>query len=308
MEGIRIRARVRPPFVLLGVALLVTAALPGTLHAGLLPAGVTPSCGSVTPAAALRAAGPQRVRGQAAKVSPVLGKRGELTGRALNVYLPNRTVAVALPIESSVSEALGDLLLVTRATGTGSEVRAISLATGCETRLTSFLEIARGATVDPDGDFLYVHGVTRVGRADIGVTRYDIATGQGTLVVPPVSAGDHVGPIFGTDLRWSIDGSALAVQSCGFRQCVARVLDVASGDIATYGEPGQGAFIGLTHSHLVTFGACPGLPCAVLSTDLSTGQVARLADEAFVASMTGTGDGNGMLTIETAAGNMEFVQ
>ena len=309
MEGTRMHARVGPPFILLAAAMLLTAALPGSLHAGLLAATSTsPNCGAVEGAAPLRAAGRPRSRGHSATVTPVLGNRGELTSRVLTINLANRSLRIPLPIESSVSEAFGDVILVTRAAGPGSDVRAINLVTGCETRVVNLPGIARGASVDRNGRFVYVHSVARVGRADAGLTRHDIVSGDAEVVVPALPPVEHVGPIFGTELRWSLDGSALAVQSCGFRQCVARILDVASGDVATFAQRGQGAFIGLTEDHLITYGACLGLPCEVLSTDLSTGVVTQLASEGFGASIAAGSNGAGKLTIVTAAGNLEFDQ
>jgi hypothetical protein len=81
-----------------------------------------------------------------------------------------------------------------------------------------------------------------------------------------------LGPIFGTELHWSVDGLALAVQSCGIAECLTRVLDVEGG-IRTYDAPGQGQFIELNEAQLITYAACGGMPCAVIATDLATGIV-----------------------------------
>jgi hypothetical protein len=304
------RARVGPPLVLFAVALGVTAILPAVFGPGVLAAGIpSPACGSLSPADAARAAvGGPTERGKSAKVRPTLSKRGELTGRSLSFELPFRSVSIALPLESSVSEAFGDTVLVTRAVAGGSEVRAVNLVSGCDVRLVGMADIARGATVDSTDSALYVHSVSKAGRADAGVTRYDLATGASELVVPALKPVAQIGPIFGTDLRWSLDGAALAVQSCGVRSCLTRVLDITSRDVATYAGRGQGAFIGLTSRHLVTFGTCPGLPCSVASTDLATGSVEVVAEEAFDATVTPTQDGAALLTIDTAAGNLEFAQ
>jgi hypothetical protein len=105
-----------------------------------------------------------------------------------------------------------------------------------------------------------------------------------------------------------VDGSHLAVQSCGFSLCLTRVLDAASGVLATFAGDNQGAFIGLTVDHLLTYGGCPGLPCEVVSTDLGTGRVSLLANDASAASLVARPDGHALVTIETDAGSKEVLQ
>ncbi len=192
--------------------------------------------------------------------------------------------------------------------GPGSEVRALNLATGCDVRLAAPAEIVRSALIDPSASSVYVHSVTRAGRVDAGILRYDLVTGKASMVVPALRAPDGFGPIFGTDLRWDVHGRALAVQSCGFSTCLTRVVDVASGEMATFDGPGQGAFIGLTGEHLVTFASCPGMPCAVLSTDLVNGAVAVIAEEAYSAVVKSTSAEITVISIETIAGHREVVQ
>ena len=119
-------------------------------------------------------------------------------------------------------------------------------------------------------------------------TRFDLASGATALVVPPLRPSDDFGPIFGTELHWSVDGSHLAVQSCGFSLCLTRVLDAASGVLATFDEDSQGAFIGLTVDHLLTYGECPGLPCEVVSTDLGTGACRCWLPSASSATLDGS--------------------
>ena len=72
--------------------------------------------------------------------------------------------------------------------------------------------------------------------------------------------------------------------------------------------PGQGALIGITERHLITYAACPGLPCAVVSIDRDSGEAQTLADEAYAATLGAAPGGRGMLTIETTAGMLEVIQ
>lgn len=311
MERARWRDRVSLPSLLLA-ALLSTAFTPAALSAGLkrpiLP-GV--DCRAITPAAAAHsAAGLAVMRGQGPRVQSQFGGRGELTGRLLRAdTAAGAQIAVALPTESFVGPQVGDVIVYTRyAPESGSEVHALDVANGCDVRLASPAEIVRSASIDPSGSYVYVHSVARATRADAGVARYDLATGNSTRALPALRPAEGFGPIFGTDLRWSVDGNALAVQSCGLSACLTRVLDVAAGTVMSLDGAGQGAFVALTYEHLVTFADCSGLPCALLSTDLKTGATAVLAHEVTSVTFAASSPGAATLTIETAAGSLEVAQ
>lgn len=311
MKRARWRNRVGLPFLLMS-ALLSTVVTPAAMSAGLRPAaGPGVDCRNATPSAVARAALARSGERQlGARVQPQLAERGELTGRVLSAQTATgAAVSIALPVESFVAPTVGDLVLYTRFSArTGSEVRAVNLANGCDIRLAAPAEIARSALLDRAANHVYVHSVTRAGRVDAGVTRHDLASGAGVQVLERARPPLDLGPIFGTDLRWSVAGDRLAVQSCGFSRCLTRVLDVATREVATYDTPGQGAFVGLTSRHLVTLAQCPGLPCAVLSTNLATGSVSTLASEAFSAHLTPSGTGAAVVSIATTAGVVEVIQ
>ena len=309
------RARWRNRFglpVLLMTALLSSFLTPAALSAGLRPAApVSVDCGAITPASAARDALATSGRSAATvRAQPQIAKRGELIGRNLSAQTATgRVVSISLPAESFIGPAVGDLVVYSRyLAGTGSEVRALSLASGCDVRLAKPAEIVRSALVDRSGAFLYVHSVARSGRADAGVVRYDLASGTSVQVLEPIRPGSEFGLIYGTDLRWSVAGDRLAVQSCGFDHCLTRVLEIATGNVATFDASGQGAFLGLTNAHLVTFAECDGLPCAVLSTDLVTGSASVLAAEAFSAQLKASNGRAAVVSIETSAGVVEVVQ
>lgn len=312
MERARWRDRICPLAVLLMTALILTAVAPVSISAGLrAPAAPSVDCGSVSPIGAVRAAlAGGRGRFAQPRVQSQVTKRGELTGRLLSAQTTSGAgVSLALPVESSVAPVAGNVVIYTRNTPqTGSEVHAIDLDNGCDTRLASPSEIVRGAVLNPSATALYVHSVTKNGRQDAGIARFDLATGVATQVMAPLPPSNDFGPTFGTSLHWSVDGRTLAVQSCGISSCRTRILDVAASKVATYDSEGQGDLIGLTADHLVTFGDCPGEPRPVLSTDLASGVVTVLSSEAFSASMAGGADGQATVSIQTAAGTLEVAQ
>ena len=283
MNRARWRDQIVPPVVVLGTALLLNAAIPTSL---LGPATI--AAGRAQPPAAAACPPPSAI---AAAVN-----RHDAAGR-LPVTLD--------PVISTAGELTAQVLAID--TAAGPVVHLVDLATGCDAVAVKPTHIVRSAVIAPDGSSIYAHSVTRASRRDNGVARFDLA-GASSVVVPPLPESDAFGPTFGTLLRWSSDGAALAVQSCGFEACRTRILDVATGRIATFAPPGQGAFIALTTHHLVTFAACAGLPCDVLSTDLASGATATLAGAAWSASSADQADGNAIVTIETAAETTEVIQ
>jgi hypothetical protein len=322
MVGAAWRDRKDPPWSWRLTALMMTAALPAAaLAAPLLTAAIVPealaavpaagapdACASITPAIAGRAAthGPLG-RSPSVASRPQLNARGELVGHSLNVVTSlGRSVSVALPSESFVGQLLGSVVVYTRTFATGgSQVRALNVESGCDVVLVTPPEAVRSALLDPGGSAVYFQSVTQVARQDMGVTRFDLGAGRSAGVMPPLPATVGIGPIFGTELHWSIDGKALAVESCGFQECVTRVLDTASGQVATYTDPPQGEFIALTADELITFAGCGGLPCPVIAIDRAAGDVKTLADEAWGAALGTGADGQPVLTIQTATGTEE---
>lgn len=310
MKRARWRNHIGLPVLLL-TALLSAAVTPAAMSAGLrLAASPGIDCLTVTPLAAARAALAPASDGIVTHLESKISKRGELTGRVLSAQTASgRALAIALPVESFIGPLIGGLVVYTRhLAATGSEVRALNLATGCDVRLAAPPEIVRSAVLDRSAEFAYVHSVTGGDRADAGVVRYDLDSGIAVHVLGPVRPPDGFGPIFGTDLRWSIAGDQLAVQSCGYSRCLTRVLDVATGGVSTLDDPEQGGFIALTNAHLVTFASCPGMPCAVLTTDLASGAVTVLEEEAVGVHIESSGTTGAMVWIETPAGDVEVVQ
>ncbi len=315
MDRARWRNRFGPPSIVLGTALLLSAATAaGSIGTASVAAGrgQPPSAAVCPPPTAVaQSRNRQGPSGHGRlTLDEVMTAGGELIGRSLHVDTEAGGSAITLPTESFIGQPAGDLLVYTSytAAAAGSTVHLVDLATGCDVIAVSVAEIVRSALIDPRGISIYIHSVTRLGRRDNGVQRFDLASSASTPVVPPLPPSDDFGPTFATELRWSLDGDALAVQSCGFEACRTRVLNVAARSIATFDAPGQGALIGLTEQHLLTFGACGGLPCSVISTDLSTAATTLLADAAWSAALAAGPGGTGIITIDTAAGTTEVVQ
>jgi len=299
MVGAKWRDRIGPSSILLGSALILTAAIPAAtayVSRTAAPAIVCPA----SPAKAARAVQrPGSVNDFNARAETRVTARGELIGRVLRLARGQEPpIVVPLPPESFIAESTGEALVYTRSGGgTGSEVHVVNVRTGCDTIVARPPEIARSAILAADGSAVYAHSVTRAGRKDAGVERHDLATGAVTQAVPALIPSAELGPVFATELRWALERGSLTVQSCGFARCTSRILDIATSELATVGGHNQGALIATTGQSLITFATCPGRPCPVLSFDIETGTSQTLADEAFGASIDTRPDGSAVLVI-----------
>jgi len=302
----RRRTSIRPPFIppliVMGIAALITlAAAQLAVAAPLFRTSSATDCSAS--GAAARAMG--RHSGTAPAVSQKLDPRGEFIGRGL--ALAGRA-ATALPVDSFVGQPAGDALVYTSSLLGRSEIHLADLGAGCDTIVARTSTVARSAVLDPSGSAIYVHSVTFPGRADAGVMRYPLDGSAPMQVIPNLPDDNRFGLNFATQLGWSADGTTLFAQSCGAEQCRTRLLNVASGAIMTFDADGQGPIIGVTARHLVTYAACGGLPCAVLSTDTRSGATATLVDQGWSTSLNPGTNGAATVRIETAAGTIEVQQ
>ncbi len=300
------RARLDPPFVVVGTAALLLIAAATLSAAPPPPAAAAAACSSA-PGSAVRAAmAAAPARSAQARVVERLGTRGQYLGRQVEISpAAGAALSIALPVESSVSQASPNLVVYTRVTNGRSEVRAIELATGCDYALAQPAGIVRSTLLDPYGTNLYVHSVTGTGRGDAGVVRYAVSGGPGTTVLPPLPADARYGQTFGTHLSWGANASALVVQSCGFEACRSRLLDVASGTFEMIDEVAHGSVIGVTNAHLVAYAACSWSPCDVVSIERDSGSSRVLARDALSAELVTTDSGAIVVQIRTTAGSME---
>jgi hypothetical protein len=237
--------------------------------------------------------------------SPTIAQRFDASGTyaGQTVTIATRQVALSLPAESFVGEADGDALIYTTSVAGKSEVHLIDLASGCDAVIARPVGTVRSAILNPDGTAIYVHSVTYPNRSDAGVARYALDWSAPQPAVPPAPDDAGFGLTFGTQLGWSSDDAALSVQSCGIEACRTRLLNLASGEITTFDSNGQGPIVGVTPGHLITFAACDGLPCPVVSIDRQTGATSVISNEAWAAALTGN-----VVNMSTAAGTLTVAQ
>jgi hypothetical protein len=272
------------------------AAFPQEGGAGRQPSAT--ACSPVPPA--------ERRAGQPAelRVTPLVGKAGEQAGRRIDVQTRSGVrVSLDLAVESFVARVVGDRLVYGQATASGSEIRSLDLESGCSVLLAERSDIVRSALPTADGAAIYFHTVTAAGRADGGVSRLDLTTGEQVPVAGPFEPDDAFGLVFSTQLELAKAGATLIVQSCGIERCVTRLVDAASGSIVTY-DAEHGAFVGLTESDLICFAAEHGRPTELLAIKLATGEARIVHEEAYEARVEEGAD-QARLMVETPAGWQE---
>lgn len=293
---------------LLAVGMLIALVSPPAIAAFTADlASATTDCPASVPE--LAATARARSTGGAARlVEDIIDTDGVLIGRRLTITTPSgRTVIRVLPPESFAAPRAGSLDLYGSDAGrAGSRLWGVDAETGCELLLASTSDVMRSATADPAGTAVYMHSVSRSSRADLGIMRYRLVDGGTERVLPPLPADEGFGPTFATDMSWSLGGKELAVQSCGFAACRTRILDIASGEIATVDQPAHGALVALSGETLIVFGTCLGRPCELLAIDRETGSVTVLGEEVLDAAAPTSGDAN-VLRVHTPAGDFEVV-
>jgi len=135
--------------------------------------------------------------------------------------------------------------------------------------------------------------VDRASRADLGIWRRPIdGTTASRQVLGPPPPDARFGRTFSTEFSWDLAGDRLAVQSCAEIACRIRVLTPAGGPTVTLDSPDLGEIVGLDGDLAVTYEACRGLPCPIVSTDLGTGERRLLADAAGLAIVIPSTEGS----------------
>ena len=304
-----LRLRLAPPLMFMGTFALLSIAAQITAAPFRQPASAAAADRTPCPAGATlaRAAAARHTSGIATTVDVNLDA-GVYTGQTLSISSAGRSTSISLPAESFVGKQVGDALVYARFASGKSEVHVVDAASGCDAIVSRPAGIVRSAVLDPSAAAVYVHAVSNPARTDLGVTRYELDGSAATQAVPPLPDDPDFGLTFGTQLGWSTDGTALFVQSCGAEQCRTRVLDVASNAFTTYADAGQGSIVGVTPKHVVTFAACDGSPCPVISIDRASAAEKTLAQQAISASIDATAGGSAEATITTPAGTTEVDQ
>ena len=95
------------------------------------------------------------------------------------------------------------------------------------------------------------------------------ARGAAQRVLDRLPPDARFGRTFSTEFTWDVAGDRLAVQSCGELACRIRVIAPGGGPVVTLDSPDLGTIVGLDGDRAVTYEACRGLPCPIVSTDLA---------------------------------------
>ncbi|MFP5343643.1 MAG: hypothetical protein ACLGIJ_12115 [Candidatus Limnocylindria bacterium] len=244
--------------------------------------------------------GTERVgRGTWYRADPVLVD-GELRANRVTLgHGPSRPRAIVLDAESFAAGPFGDALLLGTDDGVRSTLTLVDVPRGCAWTLATSADVIRRATIDPAGRRIDEQRVDRATRADLGIWRRDVAApATATRAVEPIAPDPRFGRTFSTELAWSPDGQRLAVTSCGAAACRIRVLDPATGRVASIVDPMLGDLVGLDADRVIVHGACPGLPCPIVSVPTRGGQRVVLARDAGLASLTVGPDGSTRVVME----------
>ena len=248
--------------------------------------------------AAARAASPVRLEDLAGeawfRLDPRLDRTGSLEGQRLAIGLDGDRASrmMDLPPESFAAGPFGRIVLVGTDDGTTSRLLAIDVAGQCAWEVGAEAAVIRRATIDPAGTTIYEMRVDREARSDLGIWSRPLdGSSPASRFLEPIDVDERFGPTFTTEFAWDLGGPTLVVQSCGEVACRTRVVEPANGSVQAVAEPDLGALVGLDGGRLVTYAACPGLPCPVVSTELSSGVRSTLADAAAIAVLVRTIDG-----------------
>jgi hypothetical protein len=289
---------------LVGTGTLALLALAGSLGAVRLPvlAAVDPPwqpppCGSVRAGGSLPGSSPAAWY----RLDPVLDTGGSLVGQRLTLGLVDGPARhLDLPAEAFASGPTSGVVLVGEDDGSVSRLRSLDVIRGCASLIgTERGLVIRGAVLEADGSVAWEHRVNRATRADEGVWRRSLDTGEAVRVLAGLPRDDAFGPTFVTELSIAADGR-LAVASCGQRACRTRLLEPDSGFVAAFS--GTGPLVGVHGNTAVVLGACSGLPCPLEAVDTRTGHRDILVADAGLAAMSANADGT--LVFESGDGSL----
>ena len=221
-----------------------------------------------------------------------LDKEGALEGQRLSFGLDGDRSSrfIDLPPESFGAGPFGSTVLIGADDGSVSRLQLLDVARGCATPLAIENAVIRRATVDPTGNTVYEMRVDRFTRADLGIWARPIdGSSPAVPVIEPIAPDERFGPTFATEFAWDEDRRQLVVQSCGELACRTRILGQGTNDLRLVADPGLASMIGLDGTSLISYAACPGLPCAVLAADIETGLQTTLTEASFGAVLSREG-------------------
>jgi hypothetical protein len=282
-----------PPVVVLAVGLILGRFQPGAEAGGRSTAPPAGACAaspvSTDPAGKVTK---DTAAGSWWRIADRLDESGSMVGRQLAIGRGGATaLTLDLAVESAASGPVGGVVVVASEDGRRSTIRLVSALAGCSWLVHQSADVVRGAILDPNDGSVLAHLVERATRNDLGTWRFGApgALIKPTLVAPPLAA-HPIGTIWATELRLDEAARSLAVQSCGEKSCLTRIFDLSvAGGPGRKLEGDQGGLVGFTGSRLVTWSACPNLPCPVVAWDIATGAQQVLVDAAQAATVSADG-------------------
>ncbi len=234
---------------------------------------------------------------------PVLDDAGALSGQRLTVGSTTTTSTgiFDLPPESFAAGPFGSTVLVGTDDGDRSVLELIDAAAGCRRPLDSSPTVIRRATIDQTRGGVIEMRLARADRADLGIWFVPFDDGRSARrILAPIDMDARFGRTWTTEFGWDLGGRRLAVQSCGEAACRTRVLAADAGSSVMLDQPDLGLLVGMDGDRVITYGACRGLPCPLISTELSTGRRQVLVEAAGLATLVGT-TGHARLVLEVDA-------
>lgn len=291
-----------PGGVALGAVALIAST---TLGAGDRPLGPRPCAGppgdAIAAARQPEPATPADMSNEAwFRLDPVLDGEGALRGERLVTGVGDRGSGPAadLPPESFASGPFGRIVLVGSDDGSSSRLGVFDVAGSCTWMLATERDVIRRATVDPANATIYETRVDRTSRADLGVWQRRLDGGPAMRILEPLPADARFGRTFSTEFTWAADGQRLAVQSCGEVACRTRVVARDGSLVGGLEATDLGVLVGFDGDRAVTYGACRGWPCPIMSVDIRTGARRALDASGGPAAVSPTSDG-ARLVVET---------
>jgi len=228
------------------------------------------------------------------RLDPVLDGTGALHGQRLAFGLDGDPTARTLDLaaESFAAGPFGRVVLVGSDDGATSRLEALDVASGCSWAIAEERSVIRRATIDLAGSAIYEVRVDRATRADLGVwLRPTDGRVPARRILGPLAPDPRFGRTFSTEFAWDLAGDRLAVQSCGEVACRTRIISPLGGPPRTLDAPDLGPLVGLDGDRVVTYEACRGLPCPIVSIDLTSGDRRVLASAAGLAVLVSTPNG-----------------
>jgi hypothetical protein len=228
------------------------------------------------------------------RLDPIIDTGGALRGQRVSLGRGGvRAIrTVELPPEAFAAGPFGRIVLIGSDDGAASRLQAVDVVTGCAWTVAVESDVVRRATIDPAGGLVYEARVDRASRADLGIWSMPLdGVAPASSVLPPLGPDARFGRTFSTEFAWAVDGSDLAVQSCGEAACRIRTVGLAGRPSRELAQSDLGLLAGFDGERVVTYAACRGLPCPVVATNLATGARQGLVAESGLALVLPTSAG-----------------